>query len=94
MEILSDAQAKNWDKYEGMALKEEEKLKVELRDFKKSAEYKQYVSNVSTKGVQDKLEEEKKILQEEDRKGAEMRATRMGYKKGIVINVCLNQMYR
>jgi len=44
VEILSDAQAKNWDKYEGMALKEEEKLKVELRDFKKSAEYKQYVS--------------------------------------------------
>ena len=99
MEILSDTQAKNCDKYEGMALKEEEKLKVELRDFKKRAEYKQYVSNVSTakialKYVQDKLEEEKKILQEEDRKGAEMRATRMGYKKGIVINVCLNQMYR
>jgi len=82
VEILSDAQAKNWDKYEGMALKEEEKLKVELRDFKKSAEYKQYVSNVSTKGVQDKLEEEKKILQEEDRKGAEMRATSDKIQKG------------
>ena len=75
------------DKYEGMALKEEEKLKAELRDFKKSAEYKQYVSNVSTakialKGVQDKLEEEKKILQEEDRKGAEMRATSDKIQKG------------
>jgi hypothetical protein len=87
VEILSTAQAKNWDKYEGMALKEEEKLKVELRDFKKRAEYKQYVSNVSTaktalKYVQEKLEEEKKILQKEERKGAEMRATSDKIQKG------------
>jgi hypothetical protein len=87
VEILSAAQAKNWDKYEGMALKEEEKLKAELRDFKKSAEYKQYVSNVSTakialKYVQEKLEEEKKILQKEEQKGAEMRETSDKIQKG------------
>ena len=72
VEILSLTQAKKWDMYEGMALKEEKKLKAELRDFKKSAEYKQYVSNVSTakialKYVQEKLEGEKKILQKEER---------------------------
>jgi len=87
VEILSTAQAKNWDKYEGMALKEEEKLKAELDDFKKSAEYKQYVSNVSTakialKYVQEKLEEEKKIWQKEERKGAEMRETSDKIQKG------------
>ena len=80
VEILSKAQAENWDNYEGKALKEEEKLKVELDDFKKSAEYKQYVSNVSTaqialKHAQEKLDDDKKILQKEERKGAEMRAT-------------------
>ena len=85
VEILSIAQAENWDNYEGLALKEEEKLKDSLSDFRKRAEYKQYVSNVLTaktalKAAQEKFEEEETALkaaqeklEEEDRKGAIIR---------------------
>tara|TARA_B110000967_G_C18709574_1_gene472001 strand:- start:208 stop:666 length:459 start_codon:yes stop_codon:yes gene_type:complete len=77
VEILSSSQAENWDYYEGEALKEEEKIKVQLGDFKGRAEYKQYVSNVSSakaalKAAREKLEEEEHNLQEEDRKGSRM----------------------
>jgi len=66
VEILSEDQAENWDKYEGMALKEE-------REFKECAQYKQYVSNVTTAKTALRAAQEK--LEEEERKGAEMRKT-------------------
>ena len=71
VEILSVAQAQNWDKYESMAIEEEEKIKAELDNLKNSAEYRQYVSNVSAAEIALKHAQEK--LEEEERKGKEMR---------------------
>ena len=59
-------QAANWDKYEGLALKEEE-------EFRERAEYKQYVSQVSA--AQNAVNAAQKTLEEEERKGAQLRET-------------------
>ena len=66
VEILSAAQAANWDKYEGLALKEEE-------ESRERAEYKQYVSQVSA--AQNAVNAAQKTLEEEERKGAALRET-------------------
>ena len=59
-------QAANWDKYEGLALKEEE-------ESRERAEYKQYVSQVSA--AQNAVNAAQKTLEEEERKGAALRET-------------------
>ena len=66
VEILSKAQAENWDNYEGKALEEEV-------EFKERAEYKQYVSQVSA--AQNAVNAAQKTLEEEERKGAALRET-------------------
>ena len=71
VEILSAAQAENWDNYEGKALEEEV-------EFKERAEYKQYVSQVSAaqnavNAAQNAVNAAQKTLEEEERKGAALR---------------------
>ena len=73
VEILSAAQAENWDNYEGKALEEEV-------EFRERAEYKQYVSQVSAaqnavNAAQNAVNAAQKTLEEEERKGAALRET-------------------
>jgi len=73
VEILSVAQAKKWDEYEGKALKEE-------AEFRERAEYKQYVYNVSF--AKTAVNAAKKKLEEEERKGVALRETSNKIQRG------------